>query len=125
MHEAKITLKDEHGNTNQYILVFEITSSIPYKPKGNNLPYFKEKDWNDKLPVQLTKYGGEVVFKFPEPYDDDGDKVSIELDMSKWRSFAKYKKESRKVVFKLEDELKLGLQSAKVKLSDGKGESKY
>ena len=29
VHEAKITLKDVHDNTNQYILVFEITSSIP------------------------------------------------------------------------------------------------
>ena len=45
--------------------------------------------------------------------------------MSKWRSFAKYKKDSGKVVFNLKDELKLGLNSAKVKLSDGKGETKY
>ena len=75
--------------------------------------------------MQLTRFGEQVVFEFPEPYDDDDDKVSIELDMSKWRSFAKYKKESGKVVFNLEDELKLGLHSAKVKLSDGKGETKY
>ena len=29
VHEAKITLKDEHDNTNIYTLVFEITSSTP------------------------------------------------------------------------------------------------
>ena len=29
VHEAKITLKDEHDNTNVYTLVFEIRSSTP------------------------------------------------------------------------------------------------
>ena len=80
-YEASINLLDEHDNISQYILIVEITSEAEIKPIDNSFPYFDEEEWNESVPVQLTRFGEEVVFQFPEAYDDDFDDVQIELDI--------------------------------------------
>ena len=80
-YEASINLRDEHDNISQYILIVEITSEAEIKPIDNSFPYFDEEEWNESVPVQLTRFGEEVVFQFPEAYDDDFDDVQIELDI--------------------------------------------
>ena len=56
MHEVQISLTDEHGNKNQYILMLEILSEAKtdLNPFLNSPPYFKEKEWEDSIPVELT-----------------------------------------------------------------------
>ena len=63
-------------------------------PLLNSPPYFKEKEWEDSIPVELTQNGDEVEFQFPVAYDDDFDEVEIKLEMPEWKSFAKYNKAS-------------------------------
>ena len=69
VHEASITLSDEHGNISQYILIIEILSEIGTDtiPILNSLPYFDKKEWEDSIPIELIRNSEEVVYEFPVP----------------------------------------------------------
>ena len=56
MHEVPISLTDEHGNKSQYILMLEVLSeaATDLNPLLNSPPYFKEKEWEDSIPVELA-----------------------------------------------------------------------
>ena len=64
-------MSDEHENSNQYILIVEITAvedeSDSTKPNLNSPPYFDEIEWSENVPILLTRNGDEVIFDFPEP----------------------------------------------------------
>ena len=62
--------------------MLEILSEvIDSNPILNSPPYFKEKEWEDSIPVILTQNGGEVEYEFPEDYDEDFDNVEIKLEL--------------------------------------------
>ena len=67
---------------------------IDSNPILNSPPYFKEKEWEKSIPIELTRNGDEVEYEFPVAYDDDFDDVEIKLKMPEWKSFAKYNKAS-------------------------------
>ena len=52
-HEAKAILKDHHGNTNQYVLIVEITSKDDPSSGSilNSPPYFDKKKWEKSIPI--------------------------------------------------------------------------